>query len=312
MKKTYLVSIVLLVLMWFNHTIAQQLPVYSQFMYNKQLINPAAFDEKEDLLIKVHHRSQWVSFEGAPVNQTLSGQKRITKKHYGIGGHLFNDIYGPVRNTGINLNYNYHMRLADSLFFSLGLAGAVYQYYMDRDKMRMIDETDMLIPDAVNGSSIIPDASFGTYLYHPKYYFGASLLHIARNKVRPFKSESYYANLPLVHHYYLMGGYFYQLNKEFTLSAHGAADYAENNIFHAKAGLIGNYKNLIELGAVYETSKALVALCKINVLNDWSMGYSYDFVLSKLRKFNSGSHEIVLSWRYNKSKKPEQTAPMME
>ena len=52
--------------------VAQQLPQFTQYMYNTISINPAYAGSREALSIVGLHRSQWVGFKGGPTTQTLS------------------------------------------------------------------------------------------------------------------------------------------------------------------------------------------------------------------------------------------------
>ena len=52
--------------------VAQQLPQFTQYMFNTVSINPAYAGSRETLSIVGLHRSQWVGLEGGPTTQTLS------------------------------------------------------------------------------------------------------------------------------------------------------------------------------------------------------------------------------------------------
>lgn len=61
------------------------------------------------------------------------------------------------------------------------------------------------------------------------------------------------------------------------------------------------------VGAMYRVKES----CGLNVvfyLNDYlTLGYAYDYTLTKLRKYNSGSHEIMLGFDLNKKQKSFKT-----
>ena len=54
------------------------------------------------------------------------------------------------------------------------------------------------------------------------------------------------------------------------------------------------YNNKFELGAAYRINDAVSALMNINVTPSLRVGYAYDYTLSNLGQFNSGTHEIML------------------
>ena len=62
--------------------IAQQLPVYSQYMMNKFLINPAVAGSEGYTAFNLTTRKQWIGVKEAPLTFAASAQTRILKKNY--------------------------------------------------------------------------------------------------------------------------------------------------------------------------------------------------------------------------------------
>ena len=56
---------------------AQQLPQFSQYMYNTISINPAYAGSREIMVMNLLNRNQWLGVYGAPVTQTLSAHSSI-------------------------------------------------------------------------------------------------------------------------------------------------------------------------------------------------------------------------------------------
>ncbi len=56
---------------------AQQLPQFTQYMYNTISINPAYAGSREIMVINVLNRNQWAGINGAPITQTLSAHTSI-------------------------------------------------------------------------------------------------------------------------------------------------------------------------------------------------------------------------------------------
>lgn len=77
MKKiTYLIALILLPFI----ASAQQTPMYSQYIWNAYLINPAIGGAENFLEFKSGYRSQWVGLEGAPKTLFISGNGQLGKK----------------------------------------------------------------------------------------------------------------------------------------------------------------------------------------------------------------------------------------
>ena len=111
MKKSLLIISLLLAA---KVLFSQQLPLYSQYLYNKFLINPAVAGSDGYTSVNLTAREQWVGIEGAPATFSLSVQTRVLKKNYivkrtvvkkhfqrpasdgriGLGGYVFSDKSG--------------------------------------------------------------------------------------------------------------------------------------------------------------------------------------------------------------------------
>ena len=73
---------ILLLLIPGNIVFAQQLPLYSQYLYNKFLINPAVAGSDGYTSLNLTAREQWVGYYGAPQTFSFSGQGRVLKRSY--------------------------------------------------------------------------------------------------------------------------------------------------------------------------------------------------------------------------------------
>lgn len=277
---------------------AQQLPVQSQFMYNKILINPATFDVGEQHLIWLKHRSQWTGFDDAPRTQLMGYNQALPNEKMVVGGYLFNDRFGPIRSIGMNGSYSYQLALNnDDLLFGMGISAGMYQIFLDAELVRLHEQDDDILTTGNDGVTLVPDAAFGTYLHNSDFYLGFSVLHLMKNRVLPYSANDLYANMALVHHYYLMGGYSFELNDDHDINANLLFDYIEGNIAHANIGATWSYKEFLNLGLGYSTNDAIILNTRFRIKEQYILGYSFDVVTSKLRDYNSGSHEITVGYR---------------
>jgi hypothetical protein len=60
------------------------------------------------------------------------------------------------------------------------------------------------------------------------------------------------------------------------------------------------YKEKIWLGTSYRIGDAIAFLFEIKVTNQILLGYSYDITLSKLSGYSRGSHELLISFDFDK------------
>jgi hypothetical protein len=60
--------------------------------------------------------------------------------------------------------------------------------------------------------------------------------------------------------------------------------------------------NKVEVGAAYRWDDSVGALFNFRISNALRVGYAYDYTISNLGRFNSGSHEIILLFDLDRSK----------
>ena len=89
---------------------AQQISLNSQYLFNEMLVNPGATGNVDYIPVQVSFRKQWANFPGSPTTQMVSSHAKVYDK-VGFGGVIFNDVAGPSRRTGMNLNGAYHLQL---------------------------------------------------------------------------------------------------------------------------------------------------------------------------------------------------------
>ena len=152
MPKIYKGLIVLLLLILpVVRSQAQQLPVYSQYTFNKFLLNPATAGSDGYTTISLVAREQWVGFKGTPKTHALTIDSRLLRNSFisrnasvrkkkrlssrsgriGWAGHVFNDHFGQLDRTGIEGTYAYHLTI-DEGQLSFGLSGVFYQFKINK------------------------------------------------------------------------------------------------------------------------------------------------------------------------------------
>src|SRR5688572_30014773 len=104
---------------------AQQDPMYTHYMYNTLMVNPAYAGSRDALSVTALHRSQWVNFNGSPITQTVTAHGPLSNEHVGLGIAVMNDKIGPTNNTGVFGQFAYILKLNDRSKLSLGVSAGV-------------------------------------------------------------------------------------------------------------------------------------------------------------------------------------------
>ncbi|MBS3808069.1 MAG: type IX secretion system membrane protein PorP/SprF [Bacteroidales bacterium] len=303
---------------------AQQVPLYSQYMMNKYLINPAFAGSEGYTSYNLTARQQWMGFGDAntPSTQALAVQTRVLQNSYlaksrlirsssrkkpsgrvGLGGYVFNDRNGVINRTGLQATYAYHIPLGEGQL-SFGASGSIYQFKIDDDELILPDD-DLGIPDPLidgrRNTMFIPDASAGMYYMYKNLYVGFSGTNLFQSVLK-FGSDESYGNYKLLRNYYLMGGYRIQLDDEFALEPSLLVHSTENFNMQADINVKGYYKNDYWMGLSYRTGSALITMVGVKV-GKLYFGYAYDYSLREIQNLSYGSHEIMLGLRFGDSQR---------
>ena len=112
LKKIIFIGILLLI---GSKSEAQQLPIYSQYMFNDYVINPGVAGTLDYIPLKMTYRNQWTGFNGAPKTVTFTGHSPLSD-HIGMGTMLYSDVTGPISNSGLQLSYNFRFPVSGKYF----------------------------------------------------------------------------------------------------------------------------------------------------------------------------------------------------
>ena len=283
---------------------AQQFPQYSQYLFNDYVINPAVAGSKSFYEAKINQRNQWVGITDAPRTLILSLSGPLKTKNIGIGGTIYSDVAGPTRRSGSNFNYAYHLKIQKGLKLSLSLTAGIMQFSIDGSKITTRDPGDPYFSNQVL-SAIVPEFGFATYLYHENYFFGISAPRLTQTKLKFFVVD--HKLNALTPTYFISGGYRFKVGNDFKIEPSILAKYSNPAPMQFDFNARVLYKDQIWLGSTIRTKDAFSALIGFNFQQNLSVGYSYDFTFSGLRKYSSGTHEIMIGMRFFSNKKNDQS-----
>lgn len=276
-----------------NHTFAQQISLNSQYLFNDMLVNPGATGSKDYIPIQFNFRKQWTNFPGSPTTQALSADAKIGR-NMGFGGTVFNDVAGPSRRTGVNLNTAYHLQLDAQKrhYLGLGLGVNLSQNYIDENKITTYLPNDPAVTRGYN-NQLVPDANFGVfYRFLDKGYVGLSGYNLVQTKRDLFSFEDKLYN-PLVRTYYLYGGYNFVVGQKSKIKTSALVQAIETGTVQFDVTALYEWNDLFWIGASYRHTDAVAALAGVKI-KIFRFGYSYDYTLSDIGRYSSGSHEVFL------------------
>lgn len=280
----------------FSLTLAQQSPHFTQYMFNDFVINPAIAGTHDFYQIRSNHRFQWMGITDPPLTNTLSIYGPHGKMPMGFGGYFYNDVTGPTSRTGLTGSYAYNILLFGDVRLSGGLSMGLMQYKLDGTQLNVKDLTDLDIQPIVN-SSYMPDAAVGFYLYSKQFYAGFSANQLLNNKLKVYEVKSGLNKLKS--HFYLTGGYKYEINRDLEIEPSVIIKVTSPKAFQFDLSARVIYQETYWGGLSFRMKDAVSVLLGYSYDKKFSFGYAYDMGINSLRKFNSGSHELMIGYRFN-------------
>ena len=282
MKK---LSAFLLLLFFSSSLIGQHDNEYSQFMFNGLVINPAYAGANNDLNITILERNQWVGFDGAPKTTSVSANSPLRNNKLNLGMSFTSDRFGITQKNSFNCIYAYRIKLfSGSLAF--GLQGGLIMTANNWGDLQTTTAGDQVFIGRTK--SVNPQTGFGFYYQSTKFYCGFSspdLIKFGSAEKNDYRSVFFNA------------GYLLNTSGDFKFKPSVLVKYIHNSPVQVDFNLNSYYRQF-GFGLSFRTNDALVFLLQYAINDQFSAGYSYDMTISRLRTYNSGSHEIMLRYDF--------------
>ena len=320
MKKIYI--LILITYLFSNGVSAQQLPLYSQYMFNPYLTNSAVCGTNDYSILLLNYRDQWSGFGNGSVNMIQDGVDPAPKtyslsfdkglsNHSSIGFYVGQDQTLAVKSLSLQATYAYRFKFSENLNLSLAISPVFNSITLNNGELWAYEE-DIIWDDATieKGSNI--DFNFGAYLYNDRFDFGFSIANLAETEYTSIGNNilgndpQYYSNgvdtiNRRIQHLFLHSSYDFQFDWAHSLSI--VPSFLLKSTWVTKPQLDLNIKfiywDYFWIGTSYRTSdNVIVPMLGVNSENIF-IGYSYDISNSALSSFHNGTHAISLGIYFN-------------
>jgi type IX secretion system PorP/SprF family membrane protein len=304
MKLSKILSIAILLLS-VSTVFAQQLPQFTQYMFNTISINPAYAGSRETFSAVGLHRSQWVGLEGGPETQTLSLHTPLRNEKIGIGLSFINDKLGYENFSYIYGDFSYTIQTGIKSKLAFGIKGGFTHYNLDEELLNDPSVVnDPFFNDVSNRWS--PNVGAGLYWHSQRWYVGLSAPRILNTDYNKGRNGSVdYVALERIS-YYFTGGYVFDLSETTKLkpsvllkATNGAPlsfDISANFLFNDTFWIGAGYR-------VNQSAAAIGGIADFQISKQMRIGYAYEYPISDIRPYTSGTHEVLLMFEVFKSKR---------
>ena len=281
---------------------AQQDAQFTQYMYNTINVNPAYAGSRGAMSIFGLHRTQWVGLDGAPVTNALSVNTPINNSKLGVGLSFINDRIGPTVENTISVDVSYTVQTSETYNLSLGLKGTGNFFDLDASKLNPEQQLD---PALVNYNKFSPNIGAGLYLHSDNTYFGVSVPNMIQTKQVGGEDVAVFRQRI---NYYVIAGHVFDLTPDIKFKPALMTKIVTGSPLQVDVSANFMLYEKFVLGVAYRWDAAVSALVGFQITDGLYIGYGYDMETTKLRKYNSGSHEIFLRFElfnnYNKMISP--------
>lgn len=275
---------------------AQQDPQYTQYMYNTMAVNPAYAGSTGSLEATLLHRSQWVGISGAPETQSFSIHGPLSNEKIGLGLSVVNDKIGPSNELYLDGNFSYSIPLGYEKRLAFGLKTGMRMLNVDWSKGTYYNNNDVLLNQNIENQAKLAVGA-GVYYYTDKWYLGLSVPSFIQSNYYDDVQESVnYDRL----HYFLMGGYVFDLNSNLKFKPAFLVKAVSGAPLTADVSANFMIAEKFVIGGAYRTDDSVSILAGFQISKSFFIGYSFDYTISELNKYNDGSHEIILRYSFNK------------
>ena len=273
---------------------AQFDPMFTQYMNNEMFINPAYTGTRDALSATLLYRDQWVGIAGSPKTQTFAIHGPIGD-YNGVGISVMNESIGITKQIRLNGNYSFRIQTGDNSHLSFGLSGGMINHREDRNQLILINEHDQVF-DPIPAVTV-PNSGFGMFYYTDRFYLGFSVPRLIKNNVSSSGMKNTVSTKDW--HFYLTSAMVMDASEYLKLKPSIMIKEAYGAPVQADISVQGLVKDFWWVGAGYRTGDAVSAMLGFQVSPQLRFFYSYDYTLSKLNSYSSGSHEVTIGYDFS-------------
>ncbi len=287
---------------------SQQDAQYTQYMYNMSVINPAyATDDDNTINLGALYRAQWVSSVGGPSTGSFFAHSKIGARMEGGLSVIHDQIGDVVKETNLYADIAYTIPLGETTKLAFGIKAGATFFSTNFNGFVYSDP----LPDpafANNLSRTFPNIGVGAYLFGNQYYIGLSAPNLLRSEHLDYGNGIITSGVEDIH-YFFTAGYVFNISNTVKLKPAFMAKASEGSPLSVDLTANTLLFDKFEIGLGYRIDDSVSGLVNFRIIKSLRIGYAYDYTLSNLGRFNSGSHEIIVLFNLSKHKKGYDKSP---
>mgnify|MGYP006301161511 CR=1 FL=1 len=279
---------------------SQQSGTFSQYIFNRGIINPAYPGTKACTEFFFTDRHQLVGFGGAPSLQTLSAYHSFSAKKLsksGIGMNLLNDMNGAYKTLAGEAMYAFHFLISrkHNLMMGFGLSGIIRQEILDEHNFSPIP--DPIVSGGVE-RQLMGNAATGVEIYNDHFFISAAAYNlipgITQREQRAYLFHAGYNVGSPKKKFKFQPSVFFESNRRMNIS-----DLTQKFIYKEKYWLGLQFRKY--LTGYARSSQNLTVFVGID-MNAWIIGYAFELGINQLQSHHFGGHLLTIGYQLCKER----------
>jgi len=274
-------------------------PVYSQYLQNGLMINPAYTGSRGALSTFLSYRMQWMGTPGSPVIQSISIHSPMKNDKVALGLMAQFMQFGFTKSTSIYATYAYHIRIGNGKL-SFGLKGGADMSNTDYSKILLTTPGDPVFA-ANDKPYVLPNVGAGVYYFSDKLFAGVAVPSFLSYKKTATNSVQAYHSFNDYDYVFSAGGLI-TFSQFFKFKPSVLVDYSlQNTKKLSQFDINGNFilADLIWLGGSWRTSEQVaVGILQFQLSPQFMFGVSYDYPVGRMNSYSKGSSEFILRYEF--------------
>lgn len=275
--------------------------MYTQYMHNPLTVNPAYAGSTDMLSAMFIAREQWVGFDGAPKSRSLTLNAPITRYKLGVGLSYINDELGPIKQNSFYIDFAYHLKVSERAKIAFGIKGGFDMIQINLMNLDLDQQNDKSFEEDFS-EDFIMNFGLGLYYYTDRFYLGLSIPRLLKNNYNNDGINTTSLGYKERHYFVTMGALF-DINKYLKVKPSILTKLVWNAPISIDLSANFILNDMLWLGAGYRVDDAMSFLIHYQISDQLRVGYAFDLTESELRRYNHGTHEIMVAFDFQFNKK---------
>jgi len=291
-----LTKVLFFLLVWLQSA-AQQDPIFTQYMYNGQVINPAYAGIWEKAGFTALVREQWSGINRAPLTEAISIHTPLFSESVGVGLNILNETFAYQEKLMILADYAYEISLTPTQRLRFGLKFGFTNYRNPLTDYQLYPDGEYDPPFSEDiDLKFLPNFGLGFFLYEENYYIGLAMPKLIENDFTyNYNNYSVQSELRTI---YLNGGYVFFLDPfnrtifkptamvRYTRGLPLQFDISANFLFFER----------MWVGAMLRSGNAICASTQFFLTKNLRFGFAMDITYNEIFPYQNGTYEFTVGW----------------